>query len=84
MSKGTHFVTLQRVHYKNGNTSKPTQNGRYFSNDILKLNETVNEDCCILNPPSSLTYPTGPVHNMLSSAQIMAWPPDRCVCYMDQ
>ena len=52
MSKGIHFVTfngdLLLVHHKNGSTLKHTQNGRHFSNDSLKLNENLNEDCCIL------------------------------------
>ena len=60
------------MRYKNGNTLKLRQNGRDFADDISKLNENENDDCCILIPPSSLIYPAGPVYDMLSSAQIMA------------
>ena len=54
------------------NTLRPRQNGRHFADDIFKC-ILLNENVWIPNEISLKFVPTGPINNIPSLVQIMAW-----------
>ena len=54
------------------NTLRPRQNGRRFPDDIFKCN-FLNEDVWVSNKISLKFVPKGPINNIPSLVQIMAW-----------
>ena len=69
--RGTSLVITVTTTLLALNTSRPRQDGRLFANDILKcifLNENVSIAISV-----SLKFVWGPVNNIPTLAQIMAW-----------
>ena len=62
-------VELKWTHF---NTLWPKQNGRYFTNNIVKC-IFFNKDRLILIKISLKFVPKGPINNIPALAQIMAW-----------
>ena len=54
------------------NTLRPRQNGNYFPSDILKC-ISFNENICISFKISLEFVPRGPINNIRSLVQLMAW-----------
>ena len=54
------------------NTLRPRQNGRHFADDIFKC-ILLNENVWIPNKVSLKFVPKGPINNIPSLVQIMAW-----------
>ena len=55
------------------NTLRPRQNGRHFPNDIFNKCIFVNENVWISIKTSLSFVPRGPINNILTLVQIMAW-----------
>ena len=66
----TILVSVQsgRMH----NTLRPRQNGRHFADDVFKC-IFLNKNVCILLQISLKFVPKGPINNIPSLVQIMAW-----------
>ena len=61
-----------RLHFADINTLRPRQNGRHFADDIFKC-ILLNENVWIPNKISMKFVPKGPINNIPSLVQIMAW-----------
>ena len=67
---GLNIEVLQGHHWFN--TLRPRQNGRHFADDIFKC-IFLNENVRILIKISLKVVPKGPINNIPSLVQIMAW-----------
>ena len=67
-----HHLLLSRIFHVWINTLGPRQNGRHFANDIFKC-IFLNENVWISIKISLKFVPKGPINNIPSLFQIMAW-----------
>ena len=66
----SHVITQADISHFN--TLRPRQNGHHFPDDNLKCT-FLNENICISIEISLKFVPTGPINNIPSLVQIMAW-----------
>ena len=66
------FVTLISIQLDMINTLRPRQNGRHFPDDIFKC-ISLNENVWISIKMSLNFVPMGPINNIPTLVQIMAW-----------
>ena len=70
--KGERVLTILLSWCPIFNTLRPRQNGRHFADDIFKC-ILLNENAWIPNKISLKFVPKGPINNISSLVQIMAW-----------